>query len=172
MEKLSLWWQKRSVRDRRAIVVLAVVVPVILFWYLVTIPLQDRLKLAHRVLETRREEASEVQKLLQEYSLLNSQLRGVEFKSSPVIVPQLEQAFKEISASEATPILNRANVQIFGKAQPGAGIRIESAQPREFWNMMRLIASSGVYIAEFDVSANPKGNELSAALKAWLPDKN
>jgi hypothetical protein len=172
MEKMNLWWQKRSVRDRRAIVVLAVVVPVILFWYFVTVPLQERLKMAHRVLETRRSEASEVQKLLQEYSLLRAQLQGVEFRSSPVIVPQLEQTFNGISASESVPVLNRANVQIFGKAQPGASIRIEKAQPRQFWNLLRLIASSGVYIAEFDISATPQKNELSAALKAWLPDKN
>ena len=63
MEKLKLWWFARNPRDRRALLVLGVVVPVILFWYLVTRPLEDRLKLAHRVLETSRAQALDLQKV-------------------------------------------------------------------------------------------------------------
>ncbi len=169
MEKLKLWWQKRPQRDRRALTVLGLVVPVILFWYLVTVPLQDRLKMAARVLETRRAEATEVQKLLQEFVMLKGQLEGVEFKADSSVTAQLEQAFREVVASDSRPILNRTSIVIFGKSQPAAHIRLEKAQPQTFWQTCRQIASSGVYISELDLSADNKTNEFSASLKAWLP---
>jgi type II secretory pathway component PulM len=124
MEKIKLWWQKRTPRDRRAIVVLAIVLPVILFWYLITVPMQDRLQMAQRILQTRREEAMQVQKLLQEYSILKSQLDGVEFKASPRVVTKLEESFSQLSASETRPLLNRTNIVIFGQNQPAAQIRV------------------------------------------------
>lgn len=49
--KNKIWWQARNPRDRRALLILAVVVPVVLFWFFVTRPLEDRLKLSRRVLE-------------------------------------------------------------------------------------------------------------------------
>lgn len=169
MEKLMLWWQKRSQRDRRALIVFAIVVPAILFWYLVTVPLQDRLKMAKRVLATRRAEAAEVQKLLQEFVILKGQLQGIEFKAEPSVTARLEQAFKEVVASNTRLLLNRASIVIFGKSQPAAHIRLEKAHPQTLWKMCRQIASSGVYISEFDLSSDSKTNEFSASLKAWLP---
>jgi type II secretory pathway component PulM len=171
MERLKLWWQKRSIRDRRALLVLGVVLPVVLFWYLVTVPLQEDLQLAGRVLETRREEAAEVQKLLQEYAMLKAQLEGVEFKASSAVVSELEKSFKALTASDSLPVLNRSRVVIFGKNQPAAQVRIEKAHPQRFWQLLSLVASSGVYLAEFDISASEADNAFSASLKAWLPEK-
>lgn len=169
MEKLKFWWQKRPQRDRRALALLGLVVPVILFWYLVTVPLQDRLKMAQRVLETRRNEATEVQKLLQEYVILKGQLEGVEFKAEPAVVSELEQSFRALSASDTRPVLNRSSIVIFGKSQPAAQIRLEKAHPATLWQMLEQVASSGVYLSEFELTATEKENQFSAALKAWLP---
>ncbi|MEW6709167.1 MAG: type II secretion system protein GspM [Candidatus Riflebacteria bacterium] len=172
MEKLILWWQKRPARDRRALSVLGLVLPVVLFWYLVTMPLQDRLKMAQRVLETRRNEATEVQKLLQEYALLKSQLDGYEFKADSAVVPELEQVFRGLNASDSYPVLSRARISIFGKDQPAAQVRLDCAHPQTFWNLLSIVASSGVYLAEFEVTGDDRHNQLSAQLKAWLPAKN
>ncbi|MFZ5952923.1 MAG: type II secretion system protein GspM [Candidatus Rifleibacteriota bacterium] len=172
MEKLNLWWQKRPIRDRRALSVLAIFLPVILCWYLVTVPLQDRLKMAQRVLETRRNEATEVQKLLQEYALLKAQLDGYEFKADNAVVPELEQAFRELNASDSYPVLSRARISIFGKDQPAAQVRLDAAQPQTFWNLLSLVASSGVYLAEFEVTGDDRRNQLSTQFKAWLPARN
>ncbi len=147
MEKLNLWWQKRSTRDRRALLLLGVVLPVVLFWYLITVPFQEELQLARRVLETRREEAAEVQKLLQEYAMLKTQLDGVEFKASPGVVAELEKSIKTLSASDSMPVLNRSRVVIFGKSKPAAQVRIEKARPQTLWQLLSLVASSGVYLA-------------------------
>lgn len=171
MEKVILWWKKRSLRDRRALFVLALVLPTILFWYMVTIPLQDRLQMARRVLQTRRNEAAEVQKLLQEYVILKGQLEGVEFKADDNVVPLLERSLRAMNASDSQPILNRGNVVIFGKRQPAAGIRLESAQPKTLWEFFGIMASAGVYLAEFELAASPKINEFSVAIKAWLPSQ-
>lgn len=171
MEKMILWWKKRPQRDRRALSLLGLVVPAILFWYLVTVPLQDRRQMARRVLETRRNEATEVQKLLQEYSMLKGQLEGVEFKAADNVVPQLEQSLRYMIASDSRPVLNRSTVVIFGKSQPAAAIRIDAAQPPTLWEFFGLVASSGVYLAEFELTADQKNNNFSAALKAWLPSR-
>ncbi|GEM_PF-1671680 len=172
MEKLILWWQKRPVRDRRALSILALVLPVVLFWYLVTVPLQDRLKMAQRVLETRRNEATEVQKLLQEYALLKAQLDGYEFKADSAVVPELEQVFRGLNASDSYPVLSRIRINIFGKDQPAAQIRLDGAHPQTFWNLLNIVASSGVYLAEFEVTGDERRNQLSTRFKAWLPARN
>jgi len=172
MEKVTLWWRGRSPRDRRAMLVLGVVMPMLLFWYLITVPLQDRLKMAQRVLETRRSEATDVQRLLQEYSMRKSQLAGFEFKADASVVPELEQVFRELTASDTRPVLNRANIVIFGKSQPAAHILVNEAHPQSFWKAFELLASSGVYIAELEITATAKTNVLSAACKAWLSVKN
>lgn len=171
MEKLALWWKKRSPRDRRAILFLSVVLPIILFWYLVTIPLQDALKMNKRVLSTRRQESAEVQKLLQEYSALHDQIDGIEFKASSSVVPELEQAFANLLGSDTRPILNRTNVVIFGKSQPAAHVRVNESHPQEMWRILQLVASSAVYISEIEISASEKKNEFSASIKAWLPNR-
>ncbi|GAB4273707.1 MAG: hypothetical protein Kow0029_13520 [Candidatus Rifleibacteriota bacterium] len=171
MEKLRLWWKKRSIRDRRAIMVLAIVLPAILFWYLVTVPLQDRLKMARRVLETRRDQAKELQKQLQEYSFLKARLDGVEFKASSDVVSEVERVFDSMSASQTRPVLNRTNIVIFGKNQPGVHLRFDSVPPQDFWRALGLIASSGVYVSELEFSSDERQNSFSGILKAWLPEK-
>lgn len=171
METVRIWWKTRSPRDRRALTILSLVVPVILCWYLVTLPLLDRREVARRVLETRRNEAVEVQKLLQEYALLRMQIDGSEFKASASVVSELEQLFNTLPASAARPLLNRANVVISGKNQPAAHLRIDKAKPRDFWQLLAVVASSGVCLAEFEISASERANEFAATLKAWLPEK-
>lgn len=49
--------------------------------------------MAQRVLETRRSEATDVQRLLQEYSMHKNQLAGFEFKADAAVVTELEQGF-------------------------------------------------------------------------------
>jgi hypothetical protein len=111
----------------------------------------------------------QVQKLLQEYSILKSQLDGVEFKASPRVVTKLEESFSQLSASETRPLLNRTNIVIFGQNQPAAQIRVSKALPKDFWKILSLIASSGVYLAEFDLSSSEPEHQFSASFKAWLP---
>lgn len=170
MEKLKLWWKQRSSRDQRAMVILLLVLPAVLFWYLLTMPLLERREIAQRVLETRRNEAAEVQKLLHDYSLLRQQVSGIEFKASASVIPALENAFRSLPASDTRPMLNRANVMIFGRNQPAAHIVVDRAQPVEFWRILEVIASSGVYLAEFEVTASEKQNEFNSTLKAWSPE--
>lgn len=170
MEAMRIWWSSRSSRDRRAMVVFLLVVPVILFWYLVTLPLQDRLEVARRVLTTRRAEADEVQKLLQEYAVLQQQANTTAVKASAAVVSTLEQAFSGLPDS-GRPALNRANVVVFGENRPGAHVRAEGLPPHHLWNLLEVIASSGVCLSEFEISAAEQANSFSLSIKAWLPEK-
>jgi hypothetical protein len=169
MGGLKNWWYKCSLRDRRAMTVLMVVLPVILFWYLVTVPLQERLQVARRVLATRRDQAAEVQKLLQKYRFLESQLEGVEFKADDTVVAELEKAFNRLKATDTRPLLNRSNVVIFSTRQPAARVQLKEALPTTLWETLSAISSTGVYLSQFELQAANKKNRFNLNLKAWLP---
>lgn len=167
METIKIWWQARSSRDRRALLVLAVVVPIILFWYMVTRPLEDRLKLAHRILETSRKQATDLQEKLEAFAELKARASGLEVTASPQVVTALEQAFKVLPPEVASPTLNRTTITILGKRQPAAQISIDRVAPAHFWQILHVVASTGVNLAEFELTADSNRNEISAQLKAW-----
>lgn len=167
MEKLKAWWLARNPRDRRALTVLAVVVPVILFWYLVSRPLADRQKLAHRLLETNRAQAEDLQKKLAEYAQLSVRASGLTVNASQTIVTSLESSFRGMPPEVASPTLNRTTLTILGKAQPAALVTLDRVEPAHAWQIFAAIASAGVYVAEFDINSEPQKNLLSANFKAW-----
>lgn len=167
MEKMKQWWHSRSPRDRRALIILAAVVPAILCWYLVTRPLEDRLKLAHRILETSRNQAVELQKKLDEFAVLRAQAAGLEINASQEVVTSLESVFRNLPPEVASPTLNRTTLSILGKRQPAAQISIDRASPAHAWKILQAIASAGVSLAEFELTADPQKNHFSAHLKAW-----
>lgn len=167
MEKLKSWWFSRKPRDRRALVVLGVVVPLILFWYLVTRPLADRLKLAHRVLETSRAQALELQKKLEEFAQLKALSDSRAQASSSEAVTALEKVFHTLPAEVASPTLNRATLTLAGRRQSAAMVTLDQVSPADAWQIFAAIASAGVNIAELEVSSDPAKNRLSASFKAW-----
>ncbi len=167
MEKIRLWWQARSARDRRALVILLLVVPTLLGWYFVTRPLEDRLKLAHRVLATSRSQAEELQKKLTEYSELRNKSLSTEIIASQEVVTSLENVFRSLSHGIATPTLNRTTLTILGKRQPAAQVSFDRADPAHAWQILEAIASVGVNVAELELTSDPKKNQLSAQIKAW-----
>ncbi|HNX75920.1 MAG TPA: type II secretion system protein GspM [Candidatus Rifleibacterium sp.] len=167
MEKVKQWWLARNPRDRRALLVLLAVVPAILFWYLVTRPLEDRLKLAHRVLETSRTQAGDLQKKLSDYAVLHARAAGQQVTASQTIVTALESAFRALPPEVASPTLNRTTLTILGKSQPAAQVSIDRVSPAHAWQILAAIASVGVNVAELDLSSDPAKNLLSASFKAW-----
>lgn len=167
MEKIKLWWQARSARDRRALSVLLLVVPVVLGWYFVTRPLEDRVKLAHRVLETSRNQAEELQKKLSEFAELRARTASLEIVASQEVVTTLENVFRSLPPGIATPTLNRTTLAILGKRQPAAQVGIDRADPAHVWQILEAIASVGVNLAELELTSDPRRNKLSAQIKAW-----
>jgi len=167
MEKLKLWWFARNPRDRRALLVLGVVVPVILFWYLVTRPLEDRLKLAHRVLETSRAQALDLQKKLEEFGQLKALSDSRARAASSEAVTALEKVFHALSPEVASPTLNRTTLTLAGRRQSAALVGIDGFSPAHAWQVFAALASAGVNVAEFDLSSDPAKNRLSASFKTW-----
>lgn len=167
MEKVRNWWHARSNRDRRALIILAVVVPALLFWYFVSRPLEDRLKLSRRVLETSRNQAEELQKKLSEFAELRARAASLEVAASQEVVTSLEKAFRSLPSEIASPTLNRTTLTILGKRQPAAQVSFDRAEPAQAWRIFEAIASVGVNIAELELTSDPKKNQLSAQIKAW-----
>lgn len=167
MEKLKSWWFARSPRDRRALLVLVVVVPLILFWYLVTRPLADRLKLAHRVLETSRAQALDLQKKLEEFGRLKAISDSLAQAASSEAVTALEKVFHALSPEVSRPTLNRATLTLAGRRQSAALVGIDQVKPAHAWQIFAAIASAGVNVAEFDLSSDPAKNRISASFKTW-----
>ena len=167
MEKLKSWWFSRNPRDRRALMVLGVVVPVILFWYLVTRPLEDRLKLAHRVLETSRAQALDLQKKLEEFGQLKALSDSRAQAASSEAVTVLEKVFHALRPEVASPTLNRTTLTLAGRRQSAALVGIDQAFPAHVWQILAAIASAGVNVAEFDLSSDPAKNRLSVSFKTW-----
>lgn len=168
MEKIKLWWLARSARDRRALTLLLVAVPAILFWYFVTRPLADRLKLAHRILETSRAQALDLQEKLNEFASLQAQTLSLETTAaSGEVMTSLETAFRSLPAEVASPTLNRTTLTLAGRRQSAALVGIDQALPAHAWQIFAALASAGVNVAEFDLSSDPAKNRFSASFKAW-----
>lgn len=167
MEALKSWWNARSPRDRRALLILVAAVTVILFWYLVTRPLEDRLRLARRVVETGRTQARDFQKQLEEYARLKIHAASLELTTSQEVVTNLEKAFRELPSDVASPTLNRTTITILGKRQPAAQISIDQVSPAHAWQILQAVASAGVNVAELELISEPAKNNFSAHLKAW-----
>lgn len=168
MEKIKLWWLARSARDRRALTLLLVAVPAIFFWYFVTRPLADRLKLAHRILETSRAQALDLQEKLNEFASLQAQALSLETTAaSGEVMTSLETAFRSLSAEVASPTLNRTALTIFGKRQPAAQVNFERFSPAHAWKVLQSVASSGVSLADLEITSDPQKNQISLQLKAW-----
>ncbi|NCB40140.1 MAG: hypothetical protein EOM80_15375 [Erysipelotrichia bacterium] len=169
MEALKRWWQSRTERDRRALMLLAVVVPLIMFWYLITRPLQDRLLLARRVLDTSRTQAEDFKKRLQNYAELRARAAGLELSASPQVITLLEETFKNLPDNAEKPLLNRTNITIFGKRQPAAQILLDNVHPQSFWQTMQMLALKRVNLAEIELTSAAGKNRISAQMKAWMP---
>ncbi len=167
MEKIKLWWLARSARDRRALTLLLVAVPAILFWYFVTRPLADRLKLAHRILETSRAQALDLQKKLEEFGQLKALSDSRAQAASSEAVTALERVFHALPPEVASPTLNRTTLTLAGRRQSAALVGIDQASPAHAWQVFAALASAGVNVAEFDLSSDPAKNLFSASFKAW-----
>lgn len=169
METLKKWWNSRSKRDRRALGVLLLVVPVILFWYLVTRPLQDRLKLAQRVLQTSRQQAVELQQLYNEYAQLIGQVDAASLDPSSEALVVLENGMQALAEDGARPVLNRVTLNITGVSYPGAQLRLDRASPERLWQIVQILESLNMRIADLELTSDHTTNSFNANLKLWLP---
>lgn len=167
MEKITQWWSKLSTRDKRAVTVLAGVCPIIFFWYFITAPLQERLSLAQRVLKTSREQAIELQHLLNENAQIRGQAQQNEIIPGAGILVKLEKAISHLDDSCAQPRFNRINITMFDAVQPGAELQLANASPKRLWELLEAIDDSSIIISEFELTSNPQNNTFNLKIKVW-----
>ena len=169
MAALRQWWNSRSRRDRRALAVLLVVVPVILFWYLVTRPLNDRLLLARRVLHISRQQAVDLQQAYNEYAQLSGQVDAASLDPSSEVLVVLENGMRKLDNVGARPVLNRVTLNIAGVSYPGAQLRLDRATPERLWQIMQILEALNMRIADLELTSDPANNSFNTNLKLWLP---
>lgn len=167
MEALSRWWRERlSRRERRALVLLAVVAPAIVLWFGVTRPLLDRrdaLERAGRVLEQR---ARELEPLLRRAVELDRQ--GIGFpEAEPEPLPLLEADLDRREAGDPMPALIPCDIMMGTKKFPGARIRVEGWRAGPLWRMVSRVTTTGWLVSDFEVSRSGEKPGLDGFLSLW-----
>jgi hypothetical protein len=79
----------------------------------------------------------------------------------------LETVFRALPAEVASPTLNRTAMTISGKRQPAAQVDLEGFSPAHVWQALQAVASSGVSLAELEITSDPQKKQMTLHMKAW-----
>ena len=171
MERLSLWWKNLTVRDRRALTLLGIVLPVILLWWAVTAPLKERLLLAKRVLDIKRKQAIDLQNGLFEYTTLKQKIINNETQAEVAVVAKVEQLLREAKVDDDKFLLMPVKTKIGDKFFDTVLLTFNNLHPQSAWKLLQLLYAHKSRISEYEISASPKSNTFSGKLKLWLAKK-
>ncbi len=168
MEKLTSWWQSRSVRDKRALVALGLFLPALMFWYFVTLPLIDRLKIQKRILTTKNTQAEEFQKLCNDLVKIRSKKSSFKLTSSPKILEEVESILNKNPEIKGKFLINRSSLFFAGKTNPAAEIRFEGMSSQSLLTGLNEIIGGGVKFSRFEIKkmGNSK-NSLSGSAQIY-----
>lgn len=167
MERLKSWWNSKSIRDRRALSIMLVVAPAILFWWSITNPLQERIKLAQRVLATKRQQATELMNVLIEYSKIKNKVRNDIIRSDTDIMPYVEKILNKLPGNSVKPSINRASIIIGGTRQNVAVITFNKIRPEILSKLFKLIANSSLIVAKLELGTARDKSGFSGKIQVW-----
>lgn len=171
MDTINKWWNNRSQKDRRALLVLSVVVPIILGWWGITNPLIERQKMAKRVLETKRKQALQLVSSLSEYVKAKSQVRSDIINSENNIMPSVEKLIQLLPKGDILPEISQVSIQIAGSRQIGAEFRLYKTHPKVLWHLLQLIAKSNFIVATIELSATRDKTKFQGFIRIWKQKK-
>jgi len=167
MEALMRWWRERlSRRERRALVVLAVVAPAIILWFGVTRPLLDRREALERAGRSLEQKVRELEPLLRRADDLGR--RGLGFptvESEPL--PLLEAVLAKGTSEFPMPELAPCDIVMGSRQIPGAQIRVNGWRTGSLWRMSARLGSSNWIVSEFELSPNGEKQDLEGFLNLW-----
>lgn len=167
MEALMRWWRERlSRRERRALIVLAVVAPAIIVWFGVTRPLLEKRETLERAGRSLEQKVRELEPLLRRADDLGKQ--GIGFPSvEPEPLPLLEAVLAKGSSEYPMPELVPVDATMGIKKIPAAQIRMTGWRTGTLWRMLSRLVGSGWLVSEFDLSASGEKQEMDGYLNVW-----
>lgn len=167
MGTIIKWWNTRSLKDRRAILVLSIAVPIILGWWGITNPLLERQSMAKRVLATKRKQAMKLVKALSEYVKAKSQIRSDVVNAEKNIMPSVEKLLQLLPTGETLPTISQVSILIAGSRQNGAEFRLNKIHPKVFWELLQLIAKSNFVVAAIELGATRDKTRFNGFIRVW-----
>jgi|GEM_PF-3223062 len=167
-KKRKSWLEKLTTRDKRALIILILMAPTILFWWGITRPLLDEREALLRARERLGIQNRELQPLLRRALNIRDTIRDAEFTASATVLSAVESLFAKIPAGLQRPTIHRKELLFADKRQPIAEIRFADFDPAPLWKIFELVASSDLKLANLDLAINPGGYSISGNLSVWL----
>jgi len=168
MVKLADWWRNSLTRrERRALVVLAVIAPMILGWWGVTRPLLDRRAALTRACEVSGRQERELAGLLAKAADLKARLADRQFTVFDGILPFIEQTLAGSGIPRETATIHPAEVRAGGGTVPAGQIRFTDLAARDVIDLGGALASAGLQVADLDWSVVAGSRRLSGSLTVW-----
>ena len=168
MEALRLWWQKRSVRDRRALVLLAIVAPLVLGWWAITRPMLDDREMLQREKQGLQTQVREMERLVEDFVAFNKDAGDPTVLPSASVLTRVETFLRKVK-TPVKPTLHRAGLTVNGTKYSAAELRFARMQPDQVWEILRSLASEPFRIASFELIGQGGIRTISGNLLLWLP---
>lgn len=170
MGALNRWWGRLHPRERRALTVLAVAVPLILGWWGVTQPWLERREALRRSMAALARQANDLQPLLIQARQLQARLRKPEDRTSEAVFARLEALLAGLPASLPRPVIHRREQSLGQQRAVLADLRFRGLGVEALWPLLEVIASSGLLVAGFELGIESGGAGFAGGLVLWQPE--
>jgi len=142
-EGLTMWWQGRSLREQRLLIVMSVLIAVVIGWLLIVRPLSDALDEAKR----RHGEAIVALADARARAEAAGQVQGRPAVAAPLPIDSLITR----TASEA----GFANARVTAQGPSAAIVAIEAGRPQALFTWLSVLEGQGVRVRLLRARVNP-----------------
>ncbi|NLI77778.1 MAG: type II secretion system protein M [Candidatus Riflebacteria bacterium] len=171
MGTLRAWWNGLQPRERRALLVLAVVGPAVLLWWGVTVPLLDRRAALRRAVDGLARQAVELRPLLAEARQRQARTGGAPSRTSEQVFTRLETLLAGLPAGVGRPAIHRREQVVGEGRQIFADLRLRDMPGGDLWAVLGAVASAGLPVAGFELSKDPTGQGFAGFLLIWCRNR-
>ncbi len=171
MGTLKVWWNGLQARERRALAVLAVVGPAVLFWWGVTLPLLDRRAALRRAVDGLARQALELKPLLVEARQRQAQTGGASPRTSEQVFTRLETLLAALPADVMRPAIHRREQTTGEGRQIFADLRLRAMPAADLWAVLGALAAADLPVAGFELAKDPGGQGFTGFLLIWCRDQ-
>jgi hypothetical protein len=166
MEVKSSWLDRLSPRDRRALIILAVVLLTIFWWLFVTQPLLDQRVARRRGVEILRKDWQDLQETLGQVHRLRAEMQLRQRKSDPGVLLEVERRLRSLS-SGTFPALQAKEMMVGPQRVPAASLKFAGVNASQVREILSLADDGFLSVGELDLTVDAGGKTLSGGVTLW-----
>ncbi|MBF0498846.1 MAG: type II secretion system protein M [Candidatus Riflebacteria bacterium] len=162
IDTLGIWWNKGlDSRERRALLILAIIGPALIFWWGVTRPLLDRRESLRRAADVLEKQHRELVDILRQADEARIKIGVVGQASDGPLLPFLEKKLGATFGSSSRTILQPAEIRAGGTVLAGARLDLKNEDARRVHEVILLLASYGMLFQDMELTRNPDGRGIN-----------